>query len=42
MDPARCIYVDNLLKSEADFKKYILDKLHDENKVCHLLPLAHK
>ena len=41
MDPARCIYVDNVPKTKANVKKYIQDKLRDENRVCHLLPFIH-
>ena len=41
MDPAMCMYVDNVQQSQADVKKYIQDKLRDENRVCHLLPFIH-
>ena len=41
MDPARCIYNDNGAKSQEDVKNYVLEKLRDENRVCHLLPLIH-
>ncbi|CAI8602272.1 unnamed protein product [Vicia faba] len=40
MDPARCIYNDNVAKSQ-DVKNYVLEKLRDENRACHLLPLIH-
>ena len=37
MDPARCIYNDNGEKTQEDVKNYVLEKLRDENRVCHVL-----
>ncbi|KAK2386412.1 hypothetical protein QL285_060314 [Trifolium repens] len=41
MDPAVLCYRDNVAKTQSAVKKYIKDKLRDENRVCHLLPFNH-
>ncbi|XP_058752386.1 uncharacterized protein LOC131625551 [Vicia villosa] len=41
MDPAMCIYNDDVPKSLVDVRKYVQEKLMSQNKVCYLLPLVH-
>ncbi|KAK2397122.1 hypothetical protein QL285_058735 [Trifolium repens] len=41
MDPGALCFRDNVAKTQSAVKKYIKEKLRDENRVCHLLPFNH-
>ena len=36
-----CMFTDKVVKLENNVRKYIQDKLRDENRECHLLPFIH-
>ncbi|KAK2409886.1 hypothetical protein QL285_045284 [Trifolium repens] len=41
MDPGALCFRDSVAKTQSAVKKYIKEKLRDENRVCHLLPFNH-